>query len=252
MWSFLPRQIVFQFSKVANFYFLIIAIMQMIPGWSTTGNYTTIIPLSFFLSLAMAREGYDDYRRHKQDKVENLKRTRVFKPTTASMGVYNDAVNGEEVWADTIWYDVRVGDIVRVDKDEWVPADLLLLQSTGTNGVAYLESAALDGETTLKNRLAIPTIAKHCTSATDLANLRATLTCEHPNQDLYNFQGRIEIDGQVLPLSNHDIMYRGTILRNTPSVFGLVIFTGEESKIRMNASRVRWTQFKISTNDFFY
>src|SRR5579859_1803803 len=60
-------------------YFLVVAIMQMVPGWSTTGNYTTIIPLSFFLSLSMAREGYDDWRRHRQDKVENNKDSRVLR-----------------------------------------------------------------------------------------------------------------------------------------------------------------------------
>lgn len=40
LWSFLPKQLVFQFSKLANAYFLTIGILQMIPGLSTTGTYT--------------------------------------------------------------------------------------------------------------------------------------------------------------------------------------------------------------------
>lgn len=40
LWSFLPKQLFFQFSKLANAYFLTIGILQMIPGLSTTGTYT--------------------------------------------------------------------------------------------------------------------------------------------------------------------------------------------------------------------
>jgi len=41
--NFVPRQLFAQFSKLANFYFLIVATLQMIPGLSTTGTYTTIV-----------------------------------------------------------------------------------------------------------------------------------------------------------------------------------------------------------------
>ncbi len=58
--TFVPRQLVAQFSKVANFYFLTISILQMIPGLSTTGRFTTIVPLLFFVTVSMAKEGYDD------------------------------------------------------------------------------------------------------------------------------------------------------------------------------------------------
>jgi phospholipid-translocating ATPase len=43
LWSFLPKQLFFQFSKLANAYFLTIGILQMIPGLSTTGTYTVCI-----------------------------------------------------------------------------------------------------------------------------------------------------------------------------------------------------------------
>jgi phospholipid-translocating ATPase len=42
-WNFVPRQLVAQFSKLANFYFLIISILQMIPDLSTTGKYTITV-----------------------------------------------------------------------------------------------------------------------------------------------------------------------------------------------------------------
>jgi phospholipid-translocating ATPase len=204
--------------------------MQMIPGWSTTGNYTTIIPLSFFLSLSMAREGYDDWRRHRQDKVENNKDTRVLRCST---------VNGhEEVkWEEKRWKDVRVGDIVKVKRDEWIPADLILLYSAGDNGIAFLETAALDGETNLKSRQALPPVSRNCSNEYGCANFQATVHSEDPNQDLYNFEGKITMAEETLPLSNTEILYRGSILRNTSYLYGFVVFTGEETKIRMNAGK---------------
>jgi phospholipid-translocating ATPase len=205
--------------------------MQMIPGWSTTGNYTTIIPLSFFLSLSMAREGYDDWRRRRQDKVENNKDARVLRCEKTMSSA--DHVK----WESKRWKYVSVGDVVKITRDEWVPADIVLLYSAGDNGIAYIETAALDGETNLKSRQALPQIVEKCFDEKSCVALRASVYSEDPNQDLYNFEGKISIGEEMLPLSNAEILYRGSILRNTPYIYGLVVFTGEETKIRMNASK---------------
>jgi phospholipid-translocating ATPase len=205
--------------------------MQMIPGWSTTGNYTTIIPLSFFLSLSMAREGYDDWRRHRQDKVENNKEARVLRTEKGEDG------QDEVKWVEKRWRQIRVGDIVKINRDEWIPADLILLYSAGENGIAYIETAALDGETNLKSRQALPQVIRQCHDEKSCAALRGAIHSEDPNQDLYNFEGKIALDEETMPLSNTEILYRGSILRNTPHIYGFVVFTGEESKIRMNASK---------------
>jgi len=56
-WDFVPRQLFAQFRKLANFYFLAISILQMIPGLSTTGTYTTIVPLMFFVAPVDCKGG---------------------------------------------------------------------------------------------------------------------------------------------------------------------------------------------------
>ncbi|RIA85722.1 hypothetical protein C1645_361307 [Glomus cerebriforme] len=232
-YNFLPKQIYAQFSRIANVYFLFVAVIQTIPGWSPTGQFTTLIPLASFMSVSIAHEGFDDIRRHKQDKVENNKESSV-------LHVYrsNDTTSQRiALWTKTKWKNLQVGDIVSIKAQEWIPADLLLLHSKGEEGICYIETAALDGETNLKQRQALKETNSLLTSPEALSNFSGIVKTENPNQDLYNFEGSIEFDGKTYPLNNDQILLRGTILRNTSEIYGLVIFTGKETKLRMNATK---------------
>ncbi|KAL1645986.1 drs2 neo1 protein [Diplodia intermedia] len=246
LWNFLPRQLIAQFSKLANFYFLCVSILQMIPGLSTTGQFTTIVPLLFFVSLSIGKEGYDDLRRYRLDKAENSRTCKVlhaYKPVdkeASGTDPENDPTTpslGPTHWAKTKWKDLKVGDVVKLERDEAAPADLVLLHSTGANGIAYVETMALDGETNLKSKQTAALLAKTCDTDNKVASCRAHFVVEDPNTDLYNFEGRVTYNGETAPLTNVEIMYRGSILRNTPEAVGMVIYSGEDCKIRMNANK---------------
>ncbi|KAF9436520.1 hypothetical protein BGZ76_003704 [Entomortierella beljakovae] len=287
-YDFLPKQLYAQFSKIANVYFLFVASLQMVPSWSPTGQYTTLVPLLVFLSIAMAHEGYDDYRRHRQDNVENNQQTNVFRSyrnatnSISSQDFHNrsqsmsrnpdlnltDVSSGSDdpsspaaelsinipltpapfeptpnlaLFQKIKWRDVSVGDIIRVDQNDWVPADLILLHSAGAEGGCFVETAALDGETNLKQRQTLRVTNDIINTPEDLVSLQGCAYTEHPNQDLYNFEGYIQIgtgkDLPRYPLSINQILLRGTILRNTPYIYGLVVFSGEDTKIRQNGSK---------------
>jgi len=260
--TFLPKQLYAQFSKVANIYFLFVAILQTIPDYSPTGQFTTIIPLSVFITIAMAHEGFDDYRRHKHDNVENNKECHVLNiyksnnntntsnddgsnnnsssnnNNNNSYNINNNTHQNLGIWRESKWKNLKVGDFVSVKAQEWIPADILLLHSKGERGICYVETSALDGETNLKERQALKANNSLLSSPESLANFKAKVKTENPNQDLYNFDGSIELpDGSTHPLTNNQILLRGTILRNTPEIYGVIIFTGEETKLRMNASK---------------
>ncbi|KAI9846365.1 MAG: hypothetical protein M1838_001316 [Thelocarpon superellum] len=248
-WNFLPRQLFAQFSKVANFYFLCVSILQMIPTLSTTGTYTTIIPLMFFVSISMAKEGYEDLRRYRLDKVENNKDTlvlRASRPISAIGEASDEAVGAEPAgptmggppqWTSVKWSEVQVGDVVCLLRDQAVPADLVLLHAQGPNGVAYVETTALDGETNLKSKRAIPVLAMSCADTERISQCRARFAVEDPNLDLYSFEGKVGVAGETHALTNNEILYRGSVLRNTIEAYGLVVNAGEECKIRMNATK---------------
>ncbi|KHJ30289.1 putative aminophospholipid [Erysiphe necator] len=265
LFNFFPRQLFFQFSKLANAYFLLVSIFQLIPGLSTTGTYTTIGPLLFFVAISMGKEGYDDVRRYKLDQIENARKTFVLQAsksgetpipkrsywnggwlalgqnnTEPSVGSCSDSVAQSETspcWMTQKWKDVKVGDIVKLQRNDHIPSDIVLLHAEGQNGVAYIETMALDGETNLKSKQAPSILAKKYKTIDEIVTCRAQIVAEDPNIDLYNFEGHLIIDDEMLPLTCNEIILRGSILRNTSAVIGIVINTGEECKIRMNANK---------------
>lgn len=245
LYNFLPRQLFAQFSKLANFYFLCVSILQLIPGLSTTGTYTTIVPLLFFVTISMAKEGYDDFRRYKLDKEENKRSATVmgYDSTTSSAVGATDPTTSvhnpdlSKTWANIKWQNIRVGDVVKLTRDDAVPADIVVLQTLGTEGVAYVETMALDGETNLKSKQAPPIVAREYHSLNEIVGANAQFVVEDPNLNLYNLEGKAVLGDEILPLNNDQIIYRGSTIRNTRQVIGVVIYTGEECKIRMNATK---------------
>ncbi|KAJ5105310.1 hypothetical protein NUU61_002657 [Penicillium alfredii] len=237
-WSFFPRQLFAQFTKLANFYFLIVAVLQMIPGLSTTGTYTTIVPLLIFVGISMGKEGFDDWRRYRLDKEENNRYASVLRPGQGTPSDGTSVASNCQDWVDVKWKDIRVGDVIKLHRDQPVPADIALLHANGPNGVAYIETMALDGETNLKNKQPSQPVSKACSTVEDINRNSLHFVLEDPNIDLYKFDGHVTVNAQEkLPLTNNEIVYRGSIVRNTERAVGMVIYTGEECKIRMNANK---------------
>ena len=243
IYNFLPRQLFAQFSKLANFYFLCVSILQMIPGLSTTGTFTTIVPLLFFVTISMAKEAYDDFRRYRLDKAENSKTATILQPSHTKDSGSQDSSRGTSMnhistaWMETKWHDIRVGDIVRLGRDDPIPSDIVLLQTHGTEDVAYIETMALDGETNLKSKQPPAFFVQDYETIEDVMDSKACFVAEDPGLDLYSFEGKVTVGNSTTPLTNNEIIYRGSVLRNTRQIYGLVVYTGEECKIRMNATK---------------
>ncbi|XP_048032396.1 probable phospholipid-transporting ATPase IA isoform X7 [Megalobrama amblycephala] len=220
--TFLPRFLYSQFRRAANSFFLFIALLQQIPDVSPTGRWTTLVPLLFILVVAAVKEVIEDLKRHKADNVVNKKETQVLR-------------NG--AWEIVHWEKVVVGDIVKVNGKDFVPADAILLSSSEPQGMCYIETSNLDGETNLKIRqgLHITTEIKDIDS---LMRLSGRMECESPNRHLYEFVGNIRLDGHsTVPLGPDQILLRGAQLRNTQWVHGIVVYTGHDTKLMQNSTR---------------
>eukprot|EP00002_Diphylleia_rotans_P022164 TRINITY_DN433_c0_g1_i4.p1 TRINITY_DN433_c0_g1~~TRINITY_DN433_c0_g1_i4.p1 ORF type:complete len:2064 (-),score=356.33 TRINITY_DN433_c0_g1_i4:244-6435(-) len=221
--TFIPKNLYEQFRRIANIYFLIISILQLSTDLSPTNKYATIGPLTCVLFVNMMKEAFEDWSRHKSDEEVNHR---------TCVSVRNSK------GAELLWSDVAVGDIVRVDQGEECPADMIILHSSHSAGHFYVETANLDGETNLKVLYSIQE-TQPLSEYAQLGNLKGYVKCEHPNSRLYSFTGTLSLqDKGDISVDVSNVMLRGTVLRNTPSVFGLVIFTGLETKIFQNSRAV--------------
>uniref|UniRef100_A0A8C9VDR3 Phospholipid-transporting ATPase n=1 Tax=Scleropages formosus TaxID=113540 RepID=A0A8C9VDR3_SCLFO len=168
--TFLPRFLYSQFRRAANSFFLFIALLQQIPDVSPTGRWTTLVPLLFILVVAAVKE------------------------------VIEDLVN--------CFLQVVVGDIIKVNGKEFIPADAILLSSSEPQAMCYIETSNLDGETNLKIRQVsvYDEVSVACASST-------------------------------VPLGPDQILLRGAQLRNTQWVHGIVVYTGHDTKLMQNSTQ---------------
>ncbi|XP_071692834.1 probable phospholipid-transporting ATPase 8 [Rutidosis leptorrhynchoides] len=217
--NFLPKSLFEQFRRVANMYFLVVACVSFSPLAPFRAS-SILYPLMLVIGATMAKEGIEDWRRRRQDIKANNRKIHVYRNNSFS---------------ESKWKDLRVGDLVKVYKDEYFPADLLLLSSSYPDGICYVETMNLDGETNLKLKHAFDVTASlHDDNSFD--QFKAVVKCEDPNEDLYSFIGNLSYNNEPHPLSIKQLLLRDSKLRNTEYVYGVVIFTGHDTKVMKNAT----------------
>uniref|UniRef100_A0A8V5HBY2 Phospholipid-transporting ATPase n=1 Tax=Melopsittacus undulatus TaxID=13146 RepID=A0A8V5HBY2_MELUD len=213
--SFLPLNLFEQFQRIANAYFLFLLILQLIPQISSLAWFTTVVPLVLVLAVSGVKDAIDDF-----DLSCRLK--------------------------DEKWMNVQVGDIIRLENNNFVTADLLLLSSSEPHSLTYIETAELDGETNLKVKQALTVTAELGEDLQKLTEFNGEVKCEAPNNKLDKFTGTLTLRGEKYALDNEKMLLRGCIIRNTEWCFGLVIYAGPDTKLMQNSGK---TTFKRTSID---
>ena len=139
-------------------------------------------------------------------------------------------------WKKTLWEDVRVGDFVKIMDNESFPSDILICATSEDENVAFVETKNLDGETNLKSRNAIPALT-HLRTATDCASKlnKFHVDLDRPDTSMYKLNGAVVTNDGKYSMDLQMTLLRGTVLRNTGWVIGIVLFTGEDTKIVQNS-----------------
>ncbi|XP_070161453.1 phospholipid-transporting ATPase ID isoform X6 [Polyergus mexicanus] len=228
--TFLPLNLFEQFQRLANFYFLCLLVLQMIPAISSLTPITTAIPLIGVLTLTAVKDAYDDFQRHSNDSQVNNRKSRTLRGTNLR----------EEKWSQ-----VQVGDVIRMENDQFVAADVLLLSTSEPNGLCYIETAELDGETNLKCRQCLPETAEMMDNHELIGQFDGEIVCETPNNLLNKFDGTLTWRGQKYALDNDKIILRGCVLRNTQWCYGMVIFAGKDTKLMQNSGKTKFKRTSI-------
>ncbi|XP_009696547.1 PREDICTED: phospholipid-transporting ATPase FetA-like, partial [Cariama cristata] len=229
--TFLPLNLFEQFQRIANAYFLFLLILQLIPQISSLSWFTTVVPLVLVLAVSGVKDAIDDFNRHKSDKHVNNRPVQVL-------------ING--MLKDEKWMNIQVGDIIKLENNNFVTADLLLLSSSEPHSLTYIETAELDGETNLKVKQALTVTAELGEDLQKLTEFNGEVKCEAPNNKLDKFTGTLVLRGEKYALDNEKMLLRGCTIRNTEWCFGLVIYAGPDTKLMQNSGK---TTFKRTSID---
>jgi phospholipid-translocating ATPase len=139
-WSFLPRTLYNEFSFFFNMYFLLVALSQIIPVLRIGYVSSYIAPLAFVVSVSLGKEAYDDLGRRRRDAEANSEEYTALsfgqQVTKHARGSSRAASNLPDVDTSNIFEitkksrDLKVGDVLKIRKDQRLPADVVILKST--------------------------------------------------------------------------------------------------------------------------
>uniref|UniRef100_A0A8C6E8W6 Phospholipid-transporting ATPase n=1 Tax=Moschus moschiferus TaxID=68415 RepID=A0A8C6E8W6_MOSMO len=200
--NFLPMNLFEQFQRLANAYFLFLLFLQLIPQISSLAWYTTVVPLMVVLSITAVKDAIDDMKRHKNDNQVNNRSVLVIVTEK--------------------WMNVQVGDIIKLENNQIVTADILLLSSSEPYSLTYIETAELDGQLNHQDSYSF---------------FPGEVRCESPNNKLDKFTGILMYKGKNYLLNHDRLILRGCVIRNTDWCYGLVIFTGPDTKVMQNSGK---------------
>ncbi|KAI6148059.1 hypothetical protein BKA82DRAFT_1005851 [Pisolithus tinctorius] len=247
LFTFFPFVLYEQFKFFFNLYFLLVALSQFIPALKIGFIFTYVSPLAFVLCVTMGKEAYDDYKRHLRDREANSQKYLILVPPlshTPDSGPHTRSVPSSSL---------RLGDLVILEKNQRVPADMVLLRTSDPSGTCFIRTDQLDGETDWKLRVAVPTTQK-LGSDKELMMLDGEIYADAPIKDLHTFIGTLTVNG-ALPPSPHDsspalshtaaptvepltaenVVWSNTVLA-AGSAVGFVVYTGSETRAVMNTS----------------
>lgn len=186
----------------------------------------------------------------------------------ASMGVidWTRRTQGTAHWERTLWKKLEVGDFVLLRDNDQIPADIIVLSTSDADGLCYVETKNLDGETNLKPRKSLKATSS-IQSEEDIEHAQFLVDSEPPHANLYLYNGVLKYrsalptpgeefqagpeEDRFEPITINNFLLRGCTVRNTNWIIGLVVFTGADTKIMLNGGDTPSKRSKIEKETNF-
>ena len=215
--------------------FLVTSIISCIKIISTKSTSSALIPFLMVLGIGIVLDLIEELKRYKNDRLTNNTKTKVY---------------SNKKFRNIVWSKINVGNLIKIKKDEMIPADLFVLCTSNKDGSFYLQTASLDGESNLKQREVLMDIQKIFykqkikdekklekifQGINDEGEENCYIEVEQPNKNIYEIYGNIVLNKNE---KNHfearNTAIRGALLKNTNYIYGIVIYTGNDTKIMKN------------------
>ena len=233
--SFLPTVIYNQFKQFGNFFYLSLTLSQFIPELKVGFLFAYLSPLCVVIVVSLLKELSDDINR----RIQDLK-TNSTKITTIHFYKKNRKSNKEMKRSLKSSSKLKIGDIIELKKDERVPADIIVLKTfnESEDNQSFIKTDQLDGETDWKLRKA-PGLTQKL-KENEILVLNGVIQYEPPSKFIYNFEGLLVVkneEGNIIKeaLGLENTMWANTVVASQ-KVIGIVIYTGKETRARMNSS----------------
>ncbi|GAA6008383.1 hypothetical protein JCM11491_004456 [Sporobolomyces phaffii] len=270
--TFLPLVLYEQFKFFYNLYFLLVALSQFIPALRIGFLATYVVPLAFVLAVTIGKEAFDDYKRYLRDKSANstlyslLDVTRAPSSLSAPHSHHVSSTNDSPSTLSaplkpTPSSNLKVGDLVYLEKNDRVPADILLLRTSDPSGTCFVRTDQLDGETDWKLRVALER-TQSLEHDGQLLEVEGEVYADPPTKDIHTFvgtltfkslpivsagatpaddeddadEGDLVVSHPVEPLTAENMLWANTVLAAGTAV-GIIVYTGRETRAVMNTSQ---------------
>ena len=237
LFTFLPLAILNQFKTTFNWFFLFSLILVCIPQISDKSPFSEALPFSVVMIISLVKEAIEDYRKYTNDKKANNSKVLIFKDTKFCIEKCQN---------------IRIGNIIKIHKDELIPADVLVIKSSLKSGLCYMQTSNLDGENVLKPREALNLTQNTILNKVkvkqifDYKNSHFFIEVIPPNKDIYDIEGTVFYENEQNYISIKNVLLRGARLKNVDYIYGIVLYNGHDTKLMQNIGH---SSLKMSTID---
>ena len=221
--------------SVLNIIFLITSIMSCIKQISTKSIESALLPFIMVMGIGLILDLIEELKRYRNDRLTNKIKTKIYKN--------QKFINIESS-------EIKVGNLIKVKRNEIIPADLFVICSSNKDHFFFLQTSNLDGESNLKQREVLKStqnlfykmknkeknyLENVLKGLDENGEENCYIEVEQPNKNIYKINGNFiynKNDKIFFDVKNTAI--RGSILKNTNYIYGIVIYTGKDTKIMKN------------------
>ena len=167
--------------------------------------------------------------------------------------------NIKKKFVDSTWKEIKVGHILKIYKNEIIPADIILLESMDSKHQCYIDNSSINGNFDMFR------IKKACNDTQSpnmktikfveyVKNIKGIIKYGEPNSNMYHFKGRLKLDNfpRASDISLDNFLIRGSTLKNVRYIYGLVVYTGMETKMMMTLKNTQPFEIKGDYGEFSY
>ena len=220
--TLIPKNLFYQLCQASNIYFLIVCILNCL-SFSPKEPGSMIVTFAFVLIFTMGKDAVLDYGRHVQDKKSNSRICHIF-------------LNSK--WKKEKCFKIIPGDIIQIKEDEECSCDILIIKSSNINGYLFVDTKNLDGESNLKEKYVVENLKNMAINEEELSSLSGNIITTSSDEILNEWEGQLNYNNLTdIYCSIDNLMLKGTILKNTKFIYGIVVYAGHQTKIMKNSHK---------------